>query len=312
MDICALGVFNDPNDTIPSTACIMFVNDPANNLILGTGGNASNAEAKILRIPAAVFPNLSGSLKDAALKLQQQNLAGFHDVLRGVAIEGPSPQELLGFEVHFGHCSEIPALLYMFDPLAIGELHLHGAATEVAPIRAMRDSYNAALFKRKLKRACTNCHYMVRALNDALGTEVSTRRPSVQYHDRAGTYTTSPQNIVIPPSTPKCTSKDCPKPAWRQWECGGCRMAWYCSADCRRLDVQTHARSCARYFKCDNCQQYATTACGGCLAVSGRIPARYCGNKCQRVQWDQHKLWCIDTRRKGPVPSLANKYPLLY
>ncbi|KAJ7911445.1 hypothetical protein B0H13DRAFT_2481391 [Mycena leptocephala] len=154
-------------DSGPTTTCVMY-------------GRTVVPSSEPPFIPAAVFPNLSGAHKDAALKLQQENIQGF---IEGLIINGVSPQQLAGFQVHFGHCAEVLALLYMLDPKTASQVFLHGVAAAVAPLRAML-SYDAALFKTRLTGACTNCQYLIRAINEEMGPR-SGDVPALRYSDRA-------------------------------------------------------------------------------------------------------------------------------
>ncbi|KAJ7130291.1 hypothetical protein C8R44DRAFT_905683 [Mycena epipterygia] len=111
--IAARNHFNDPGDAIPSTACVMYVKTPSSvRPVLSMSADEVpqvSTQSPGPYYAAAVFPNLSGALKNLALQLQQQNLQGFKKELEFLGI---SPQELAGFDDwHFGHCSEILALL---------------------------------------------------------------------------------------------------------------------------------------------------------------------------------------------------------
>ncbi|KAJ6544659.1 hypothetical protein DFH09DRAFT_1088524 [Mycena vulgaris] len=119
VDIAAKEHFNAYGDDGPSTACIVYVRTAVTSAAYPTA-TATTVTSPILStadpapktnfIPAAVFPSLSGALKHDALRLQQENLQGF---LEQLEIIGVSPQELAGFQVHFGHCAEALALLYL-------------------------------------------------------------------------------------------------------------------------------------------------------------------------------------------------------
>ncbi|KAJ6577487.1 hypothetical protein B0H19DRAFT_1062098 [Mycena capillaripes] len=165
-------------DSAPSTTCIMYHRTAV-----------PGSEPPF--IPAAVFPNLSEAHKDTALRLQQENIQGF---VQGLIINGASPRELVGHDVHFGHCAEVLALLYMFDPMTASGCYLHGMAATVAPLRAM-NQYDETLFKTRLIKACINCQYLIRAINDKMGLR-SAGTPALHYSDRAAVPPTH-----LPPPT---------------------------------------------------------------------------------------------------------------
>ncbi|KAJ7704429.1 hypothetical protein B0H17DRAFT_1039651 [Mycena rosella] len=313
MDILFKDLFQDD---IPSTACVMYVNDLQKVLRPVLSTTTTTEEANLARgrtfMPSSFFPNLSEPLKVEAVKLQQQNLQGF---AVGFSLNGISPQELLGLAVHFGQCCEGQALLYILDPTnKTSRFYTLGAATRVGPIRAMRQ-YNEALFRTTLVPACRNCRYMVKAVNDALGTTRvgpnGQTVPALEYRDLA--VARNELNGLVPPSL-ICfgqTKKKCNNRQSRKYECPYCRMAWYCSSSCMDADWSTHARSkCARYRWC------ADPACGAgspsitcqqCWGVKDRIPARYCKAEHQARDWPTHKHWCQDRANKGPVPTLQAK-----
>ncbi|KAJ7704432.1 hypothetical protein B0H17DRAFT_1039654 [Mycena rosella] len=285
---------------IPSTACVMYVEDLQKVPRPVLSATTTTEEAKLVENrtfrPSSFFPNLSEPLKVEAVRLQQQNLQGF---AVGFSLKGISPQELVGLAVHFGQCCEGQALLYILDPTnKTSRFYMLGAATRVGPIRAMLQ-YNEALFRTTLVPACRNCRYMVKAVNDALGTtrvdQKIGRVPALEYRDLAVARNES--NALLPPSL-ICfgqTIKKCKNRQSRKYECPYCLMAWYCSSSCRAADWSTHARGpCCRYRWCAE----------PCWDVGDRIPARYCGVEHQTKDWPTHKPWCKDRANKGPVPAL--------
>ncbi|KAJ7510508.1 hypothetical protein B0H11DRAFT_1191941 [Mycena galericulata] len=305
IDIAAQAHFNAHGDHIPSTACIMYMknptpipNQPAAPILSTSGPDPGTGTPAQHFIPAAVFPSLSGLLKNEALKIQKQNLQGFLD---GLQFLGMSPQELRGFEVHFGHCAEALALLYMFDPEAV-RCYLHGIATDVAPIRGMT-SYNPQHFRMRLKKACLNCQYVIRVLNDAKGSQRAGGELPFTYSDRAEPNPDQRRHTVVPNSV-KCFRYKCNNTSVRSEECPYCRTAWYCSKTCRDSDWKYHGHGCARFKRCAKCLlPQADRACQGCLRV-GRIPARYCTDAHRLEDWPSHQQWCQDLRNNGPPPQL--------
>ncbi|KAJ6488131.1 hypothetical protein C8R47DRAFT_508313 [Mycena vitilis] len=275
-------------DAAPKTTCIMYNRTP----VLGSDRAI---------IPAAIFPNLSGVFKDEAVLLQQENMQGFLDGLR---IMGVSPQQLKNLSVHFGHCAEVLALLYLLDPTAAVMCFLSGISAQTAPLRMM-PSYDPAKFKSKLAPACPNCQYVVRAIND----EMKKRGGSFQYTDRA----VDPPRVIPQPFQRRCmtSSYKCENDPLRQFECPGCRLSWYCSTRCRDNDChhlqfrKSGCRRCERCFACGSTSAEKLSSCSRCLNVPKRVAAMYCNTDCQAKHYPEHKSWCEDGRNKGLAPALV-------
>ncbi|KAJ7481476.1 hypothetical protein FB451DRAFT_129687 [Mycena latifolia] len=304
--------FRDP----PTTACVMFVKDlqlvSAKRPILSASSEPmpelGSSYAAQTFMPAACFPNLSGVLKSEAVKLQQKNLQGFAN---GFQLSGKSPQELRGMAVQYGHCSEGPALLYMLDPTNTHlRSYLWGAATHVQTVKLMEqyEQLERNWFKRALIKACLNCHYMIRAANEAFGTGHFTS----QYRDLA----VSPPEHIPNSNWLKCPNqwlqrsgrlRPCDKNGTRCFECPYCKLAWYCSQVCREYNWPAHALWCTRYKWCAKlgCSEPAEIKCEAC--PSRRIPARYCTVDHLRKDWPNHEKWCYNRDNMGPVPNLAHR-----
>ncbi|KAJ7163906.1 hypothetical protein C8R43DRAFT_257579 [Mycena crocata] len=270
IDIAQAWFTGDPSDVAPSTACLMYTKTTTRvpEIVLTTGGIQRPAYSYV---PIAVFPNLSAHLKSAALKLQQENLQGFKD---GLAFAGLSPQELAGYDVLFGHCAELLALLYMLDPDSESRVYLNGVTTQVAPIRGM-SVYRADLFKSKLKLACANCQYVIRSINDAMGKIREGGIHAFQYSDKASEYSSTRRATSVP-HTVTCARDKCKAQSSPSNECPNCRMLWYCSPACRQNDAPSHAFSCAGQRKCPVCGRAGSRTCNKCPPIHGRVPTRFC------------------------------------
>ncbi|KAJ7746320.1 hypothetical protein B0H16DRAFT_1557021 [Mycena metata] len=282
IDILANSGWWNGTDSFPSSTCIMWVRTAVNS-----------AEGTF--IPMAVFPNLSGSHKYEALHLQQQNIQGF---INGLKINGVSPRVLEGVASHFGHCAEILALLYMLDPLTASQCFLRGAAAETAPLHAAK-IYDPEQFRKKMKKACANCQYMLRRINEKMGKRAGDSN-ALQYYDMVH------HKSFVPPGPEVCARRACPNQAWSNYECSWCRVTWYCSSNCKKLDAPEHDKICvgARWKKCNACGNPGKSFCGGCQKVEGRIPAMYCQRACQVTHWPKHKAWCENRFNVGGPPGM--------
>lgn len=196
----------------------------------------------------------------------------------------------------------------MLDPATAGGCYLYGVTTEVKVIRAMK-SYNIRDFRMRLKKACSNCKYIIKAINEALGTMSSDGfHRALTYSDRGivpNRHSTKTFENV--PTSVNCDRPGCKNLASRRFECPHCTIIWYCSAECGAKDWNTHGSSCGgrRFRRCAlvTCRQPASKICGGCYKVPNRIPAVYCTPQHQTADWENHKSWCRDYRNLGPPPG---------
>ncbi|KAF8177080.1 hypothetical protein K438DRAFT_2022360 [Mycena galopus ATCC 62051] len=137
--------------------------------------NTASPEKKLKKhhqrytMKVAVSPNLSGWLKDDAVKLQQANLSheNLERFLRGLGFEEPSQLAFKLGEYQWGHCAETLALLYMLEPSAAVQCLLSGVAANMAPIGDMAQ-YNHDSFQTMLKPACENCQLIFRTIDHAM------------------------------------------------------------------------------------------------------------------------------------------------
>ncbi|KAJ7017745.1 hypothetical protein C8F04DRAFT_1154755, partial [Mycena alexandri] len=185
----------------------------------------------------------------------------------------------------------------MLDPLTASQCFLRGAAAEVAPLHAAR-SYNPEEFRTKMKKACPNCQYLFRAINEKMGRRAGNSN-AFQYYDMA------PPKTAVPPGSEVCARAACHMQAYRAYECS-CRVIWYCSPACRDTDAPKHGKICpaARWRKCNSCKGPGKFFCGDCQKVQGRIPAMYCHRACAIAHWPTHKDWCKNQFNIGGPPGM--------
>ncbi|KAJ7318815.1 hypothetical protein DFH08DRAFT_819706 [Mycena albidolilacea] len=161
-------------DSAPTTACVIYTTTHQRKVlpILAPTGGAPGAQPVLkpgsgrFRLDAAVFPNLSEYLKDEARKLQEKNLQGF---MEGLTFTGLSPLAIQELGIHWGHCAETLALLYMLDPEVSVQYFLNGMAADVRSIHKLNGRYNRIKFVQEmLKPACTNCQTVIHSINDEM------------------------------------------------------------------------------------------------------------------------------------------------
>ncbi|KAJ7748075.1 hypothetical protein B0H16DRAFT_1849700 [Mycena metata] len=186
--------FEQPDDAMPSTVCIMF----------GPPTNPSSSTQPLLM---AVFPNLSGASKKEGLKLQQDNLDG---ITSGLAFSNKlSPREKLWVEQAFGHCSETLGWLYLIDPHAvIPPCLLYGLTVKTAIFRWM-ERYSVTQMKADLRSPCQNCISVIKNINEALQSASPHSSATFRYTDQTPLYTAGARvGITTAGAVEKCRKEE--------------------------------------------------------------------------------------------------------
>ncbi|KAJ7163898.1 hypothetical protein C8R43DRAFT_989119 [Mycena crocata] len=159
-------------------------------------------------------------------------------------------------------------------------------------------TYDEKRFRSRLKKACKNCEYTVRAINESMGGMRSGGFPAFQYDD----YATGPATPTVLPRNRHCARNGCTSLASRTYECAYCRNAWYCSSECRQIDAPKHLLSWCGPKNCIVCRIPATLCCPDCLKTRNKVPTRYCNAEHQRNDWSTHMLWCRNGSATGVEP----------
>ncbi|KAJ7108057.1 hypothetical protein C8R43DRAFT_1114134 [Mycena crocata] len=234
---------------MPNTACIMYrkTNAGPKNLLLAPPVDQSQTHTTQstpppMRTQTAVYPNLSGPMKDLGLLLQKRNIDGlalglkFHQTM--------SPLQMRWFQSQLGHCSEILGWLYLLDPDMIFTCFLSGIASGIEHLRTMKNFERHSMTKA-LKPACLNCCYVVRMVNAAMeakrlassGPSSTSFNPRFQYNDRVGSTALIPN-----PQQAKCYRLGCENSSDSNQKCGFCWVVWYCSSECGTADWKSYHR----------------------------------------------------------------------
>ncbi|KAJ7038951.1 hypothetical protein C8F04DRAFT_1088044 [Mycena alexandri] len=281
VNILATHFDEDPNDTMPTTVCIMF-------------GNTTDPLSSAPPMLMAVFPNLSGAFKDEGLKLQKDNLDGIKPGLR--FSNKLSPEQKKWLEKAFGHCSETLGWLYLIDPQAvIPECFLYGLTVMTSVFRSMT-RYSVSKTKAALRSPCPNCIYTIRSINEAL--QSGRAFAAFRYSDQTPVYTDNARvGIITPgPQGSVCARRGCGNTATSEFRCY-CRILWFCSQNCYNEEWARHCKSCPHFQFCSWPEYRSPTSaklpCAGpCSSRPGKVPARYCNPDHRDKDLAAHQSWC--------------------